>query len=97
MRFPLPIAALAALVGAAAPAAAQSPPRDQDRAFRATQQGDILPLQAILARIQVRGAQFIGADLLPGGLVYRLRYMAGPNVLWVDVDARTGRILGQFR
>ena len=71
--------------------------RDQDAAYRAMQQGDILPLPVILSRIRVRGAQFIGADLDSSGTVYRLTYMRGPEVIRVHVDARTGRALGFSR
>ena len=69
--------------------------RDQDAAYHAMQQGDILPLPVILSRVRVRGAQFIGADL--DGSVYRLTFMRGPDVIRVHVDARTGRTLGFTR
>jgi len=70
------------------------PGRDQDAAFRAMQQGHILPLAAIRARIRVPGAEYIGAELDPSGSVYRLKFMREGDVIWVDVDARTGRPLG---
>ena len=90
---------LAAAIGLAAPAAsaAMQPrglQREQDNAYRATQQGQILPLPQIRARIQIRGAQFIGAEF--DGRIYRLKYMRGPDVIWIDVDARTGRIVARF-
>jgi hypothetical protein len=69
--------------------------RDQDAVYHGRQQGDILPLPVILSRVQVRGAQFIGADL--DGSVYRLTFMRGPDVIRVHVDARTGRTLGFTR
>ena len=68
--------------------------REQDNAYRATQQGQILPLPQIRARIQIRGAQFIGAEF--DGRIYRLKYMRGADVIWIDVDARTGRIVARF-
>ena len=67
--------------------------REQDAAYRAAQQGQILPLPVIRSRIRVPGAQFIGAEF--DGVTYRLKYMRGSNVIWIDVDARTGRILGR--
>lgn len=91
----LPI--LLAAAGLAVPAAADaSNPRfrDAEEAFRGVREGEILPLQVIRDRIRIPGAQLIGADLIAGGTRYRLRFMRGPNVLWVDVDARTGRVLG---
>ena len=68
--------------------------REQDNAYRATQQGQILPLPQIRARISIPGAQFIGAEF--DGRTYRLKYMRGGQVIWVDVDARTGRIVARF-
>ena len=89
---------LAALVGltAAGPADAGGPRvRDSERVYRGVRQGDILPLRVIRDRVQVPGAEFIGADLIDGGARYRLRFMRGARVLWVDVDARTGRVVGR--
>ena len=67
--------------------------REQDAAYRAAQQGQILPLPMIRSRIRVPGAVFIGAEF--DGRIYRLKYMRGPEVIWIDVDARSGRILGR--
>ena len=50
------------------------------------QQGRILPLPQIRARIRVPGADFIGAEF--DGRVYRLKYMRGSDVIWIDVDAQ---------
>ena len=101
MRLPVLIAVLATLLHVV-PADAQGrgrgrPVRDQDAAYQAMQQGDILPLSVILSRVRVRGAQYIGADLDPSGSVYRLTFMRGPDVIRVHVDARTGRPLGMSR
>ena len=96
MRFLLPIIALAA--GLATPVAAEASSwprfRESQQAQRGVREGDILPLNVILGRIRIPGAQFIGADLIADGARYRLRFMRGVNVIWVEVDARTGRILG---
>ncbi len=67
--------------------------REQDAAYRAAQQGRILPLPLIRQRIRVPGAQFIGAEF--DGVTYRLKYMRGSEVIWIDVDARTGRVVGR--
>jgi hypothetical protein len=67
--------------------------REQDNAYRAMQQGRIMSLPEIRSRVDVRGAQFIGAEF--DGRVYRLKYMLGANVIWIDVDARTGRVLSR--
>ena len=91
--FTILVATAAALL--TAPADAQRRGREQDAAFQAMQEGRIMPLGAILARVRIPGAQYIGAEL--NGPVYRLKYMRGGEVIWVDVDARNGRILGRVR
>ena len=96
MRF-LSLLLAAGLVMAAHPADAQrlrASRGEQDAAYHGTQQGEILPLSVIRSRINVPGAQFIGVEILDGR-IYRLKYMRGSEVIWIDVDARTGRILGR--
>ncbi|HYJ31121.1 MAG TPA: hypothetical protein VEW25_12365 [Allosphingosinicella sp.] len=102
MRFLAALAVLATLLSAA-PGDTQGRGgghhgRDQDAAYRAMQQGDILPLNVILSRVRLRNARFIGADLDSAGAVYRLTFMGeGGNVVRLHVDARTGRALGFSR
>jgi len=86
---------LAALLGAglfASPALAD-PPRDQDRAFEATREGRSMPLPKIERRVMpfMDGADYLGPEF--NGQTYRLKFMRGGRVIWVDVDAATGRIL----
>jgi hypothetical protein len=66
---------------------------EQDAAYRAMNQGAILPLAQIRARISVPGAQFIGVEF--DGRIYRLKFMRGSEMIWIDVDARTGRVIGR--
>ena len=86
---------LAALLGAgliATPALAERP-RDQDRAFEATREGRSMPLPKIERRVIpfMDGADYLGPEF--NGNTYRLKFMRGGRVIWVDVDAATGRIL----
>jgi len=69
--------------------------REQDSAYRAMQQGQILSLPEIRARIRIPGAEYIGAEMI-GPTIYRLKFMRGANVIWIDVDAATGRIVARF-
>ncbi len=90
---------LAASLGAgllASPALAQRP-RDQDRAFRATVEGRSMPLPMIEQRVipQMGAADYLGPEFR--GETYRLKFMRGDRVFWVDVDAATGRIVGRSR
>ncbi|VXC62966.1 hypothetical protein [Sphingomonas sp. 8AM] len=91
------------LCGLAAPAIAQPPPappdqvRDGSVALQARRQGRLLPLPEIERRVvpTMRDAQYIGFDLeMPSG-IYTLKFLKKGAVIWVDVDGRTGQILGR--
>jgi hypothetical protein len=89
----------AALVAAgltSAPALADKP-RDADRAFEATQKGRSMPLPQLERRVMpfMGGADYLGPEL--NGGTYRLKFMQNGRVIWVDVDAQTGRILRRSR
>ena len=68
-------------------------PRDQDRAFRATRDGRSMPLPMIERRVMphMGGADYLGPEFR--GETYRLKFMDHGHVIWVDVDAATGRIV----
>ena len=96
-RFSLLVCALAALA-AVIPAAAHPPrPRDQDVVFQARRDGRFMPLRAIEGRIvpRMRGFDYLGPEIDPGAGRYRLKFMRGAQVVWIDVDARTGEIVGR--
>ena len=78
--------------GLAAAGLDQVRPRDQDRAFRATREGRSMPLPMLERRVRphMGGADYLGPELR--GETYRLKYMQDGRVIWVDVDAATGRI-----
>ncbi len=71
--------------------------REQDTAFHGAQQGRFLPLRAIEARIvpRMRGFDYLGPELDAAAGRYRLKFMRGPKVVWIDVDARTGEVIGR--
>jgi hypothetical protein len=89
----------AAIVAAgltSAPALAEKP-RDADRAFQATQEGRSMPLPKLEQRVMpfMGGADYLGPEL--NGGTYRLKFMQNGRVIWVDVDAQTGRIIRRSR
>lgn len=92
MRFLVLLSAAASLVATALPANAVGLQRvrEQDAAYQATQQGRSLSLPELRARVRIPGAQFIGAERVAPNR-YRLKFMRGPQVIWVDVEASTGR------
>ena len=88
-RTILPAALVAGLI--ATPALAD-PPRDAKRAFEATRDGRSMPLPKIERRVMpmMPGADYLGPEF--NGQTYRLKFMKNGRVIWVDVDAATGRI-----
>ena len=71
-------------------------PRDQDRAFEATRHGRSMPLPQIERRVMpfMGGAEYLGPEFL--GDTYRLKFLDRKGkVIWIDVDAATGRIIGR--
>ncbi|MBA3667426.1 MAG: hypothetical protein H0W65_06860 [Sphingomonas sp.] len=81
--------------GAGVQLALNDRPRDQDRAFRATQEGRAIPLPQIERKVMphMNGADYLGPEFR--GRSYRLKFMQEGRVIWVDVDAATGRIIGK--
>jgi uncharacterized membrane protein YkoI len=90
------LAALFVATITGAPALAD-PPREADKAFRETQRGRALPLPQLERRVLpfMGGADYLGPELSGGS--YRLKFMENGRVIWVDVDAQTGRILRRSR
>jgi uncharacterized membrane protein YkoI len=97
-RFTLLLAVLAPAL-LAAPAQAGPRDREQQSAWRATQEGRFLPLRTIEGLVvpRMRGADYLGPELDSEAGRYRLKFMRSGQVIWVDVDARSGQILGQSR
>jgi len=93
--------AAAALVagGLAAPAVAQrgrDPAQDAQASAREQMQaGRELAPREIERRIlpQMRGSDYLGFEYDPGASAYRLKFLKDGQVTWVDVDARTGRVM----
>jgi uncharacterized membrane protein YkoI len=82
-----------------APADARPRDREQQSAWRGTQEGRFLPLRTIEGMVvpRMRGADYLGPELDAGSARYRLKFMRRGEVIWVDVDARTGQVIGQSR
>jgi hypothetical protein len=90
---------LAACV-AVAPVAAQKARRaEQDKVLKDTRDGDVRSLRNIEDRVvpgmKARGAAYIGAEYEGQIARYRLKFMRGQSVIWVDVDGRSGNIIGK--
>ena len=92
--FPSLLAAALGSALIAGPVLAERP-RDQDRAFRATQEGRSMPLPSIERRVvpTMGGADYLGPEFR--GQTYRLKFVRDGRVIWVDVDAASGRVIGE--
>jgi hypothetical protein len=80
-------------------AAPQDARSDQQAARKGRMQGQLLPLRVIEARVvplMVRkGAQYIGFDFDSGTGIYTLKFLRNGNVIWVNVDGRSGQVTGR--
>jgi uncharacterized membrane protein YkoI len=70
--------------------------RDEDAAYGSRRAGQLRPLPEIERIVVPRmgGARYIGPEILDEAH-YRLKFMRGSKVIWVDVDGRTGAIVGR--
>jgi hypothetical protein len=72
---------------------------DADAVYEGRRSGALMPLRAIengvVPRMKARGADYIGAEYDPDVGRYRLKFMRDGSVIWVDVDGRTGAIVGR--
>ena len=88
------LAAGLAIGGVAAPAHAQdsSPQGEARKEMRA---GNALSLREIERRVlpTMRGAEYLGPAYDSAARAYRLKFIRKGRVLFVDVDARTGKVL----
>ena len=80
------------------PAQAQSR-NDQGEARKEMRAGNVLSLREIERRVlpTMRGAEYIGPAYDSTAMAYRLKFIRDGRVMFVDVDARTGRVLRRSR
>lgn len=83
----------------APPLAAQPGDKQHDgvAAWRALREGRILPIREIERRIipQMKDAQYIGFDFEMPSAIYTLKFLRDGTVIWVDVDGRSGQVIGR--
>lgn len=72
---------------------------DQGEARREAQAGTQLSLREIERRIlpQMRGSEYLGPAYDSTARAYRLKFIRDGRVTYVDVDARTGKVIGRSR
>lgn len=92
------LAATLALNSASAPAFAQSRD-DQGQVRREMKAGNVQSLREIEGRIlpQMRGMQYLGPEYDAAAMAYRLKFIHDGRVMFVDVDARSGKVMRRSR
>ena len=93
-----------ALIGTAPAAAAHAGAQEQSRsdqgeARKETKAGNQLSLREIERRVlpQMRGSEYLGPAYDATARAYRLKFIKDGRVTYVDVDARSGRIINRSR
>ena len=89
-----------ALAGPAVAAGGQDQSRsDQGEARKEMQAGNVLSLREIERRVlpQMQGSEYLGPAYDSIARAYRLKFIRDGRVTYVDVDARTGRVIGRSR
>ena len=94
-RFLIGLTSLA--LGLGAPYAHAGPGEAQGQVRREVRQGNVYPLREIEKRVlpMMAGMQYLGPEYDPAALAYRLKFIKGGHVVFVDVDARSGEIIHQ--
>ncbi len=72
---------------------------DQSKARMEMQAGNVLSLRQIERRIlpKMKGSEYLGPAYDSAARAYRLKFIKNGRVSYVDVDARTGKIINRSR
>ncbi|WP_343345821.1 hypothetical protein WJT74_01045 [Sphingomicrobium sp. XHP0239] len=67
---------------------------DQDRAFEQNRRGQRMSLRSVERQVvpRMRGYEYLGAE--SNGALYRLKFVREGRLVWIDVDPRSGRVVG---
>jgi hypothetical protein len=70
---------------------------EQDDARQDMRAGKVKSLREIEGSVvpRMRGMQYLGPEYDPSAQVYRLKFIDGNRVIFVDIDGRTGGVLRQ--
>lgn len=89
-----------ALVGSGVANAGEFQARsDQGEARKEMRAGNVLSLREIERRVlpQMRDSEYLGPSYDATARAYRLKFIKDGRVTYIDVDARTGRIINRSR
>ncbi len=95
------IAAIAMVTGLSGPVAIAQSRSDQGEARKEMKAGNVLPLREIERRVvtplKSQGHEYLGPAYDSTAMAYSLKFIRDGRVTFVDVDARSGRILQRSR
>ena len=100
MKVPFALFGLMLSIAATSALPAQAEPNgEQGRARKEMLAGKVRPLREIESMVlpQMAGMQYLGPEYDPDMMIYRLKFIRDGHVVFVDVDARSGRIISQTR
>ena len=68
---------------------------DQGQVRKEMRAGNVRSLREIEGAVlpQMRGMQYLGPEYDAGAMAYRLKFIRDGRVVFVDIDARSGRVL----
>lgn len=93
--------AILMLSGLSAPSVIAQSRSDQGEARKEMKAGNVLSLREIERRVvtplKAQGHEYLGPAYDSTAMAYRLKFIREGRVTFVDVDARTGRILQRSR
>nr|WP_241233530.1 PepSY domain-containing protein [Altericroceibacterium xinjiangense] len=72
---------------------------EQQHARKEMRSGTLMPLREIEQKIlpQMAGHEYLGPSYDPAAMAYRLKFIRSGKVVFLDVDARTGKVLARSR
>ena len=81
------------------PLALAGPGEAQGAARKEMRAGAVRSLREIERRVlpTMPGSQYLGPEYDPRAMAYRLKFIRDGRVTFVDVDARTGAVIGEIR
>ena len=94
----LALSACLSLGAAILPALAQ-PTGEQGQVRKDMRDGNVRSLREIERQVlpTMPGMQYLGPEYDPAAMAYRLKFIRNGRVVFVDVDARSGLVIGQKR
>ena len=90
---------VAAMLALSSQHAFANPETDQGKVREQHRAGDVRSLRDIEGEVlpKMKGMQYLGPEYDPAAMAYRLKFIDKGKVYFVDVDAKTGRVIGRTK